>query len=144
MNDRTRDDIGAAARSRFERAVDALPAGTGNRLRLARRAALASRPPGLGAVWALPLGTAAALLLGIAWWRQAPAPAPSTTDPAAAGAQSPARVHPAADSAAVIDAGPSDAGAIPALANAPSEDEADLYAWIADTPVARDARDDAL
>ena len=78
MNDRLQDGIGDAARSRFERAVGDLPAGTINRLRLARRAALAGDVRERGrAGWAISLGAAAALLLGIAWWQQAPAPGPA-------------------------------------------------------------------
>ena len=75
-------------------------------------------------------GAAAVLVLGVAWWRQAPTPAPVASIASSAEAQS-------------VTA-PLDAGAIPALADAAGEDESELYAWIADTPVARDAQDGAL
>jgi hypothetical protein len=108
------------ARERFDRAVDGLPAATANRLRLARRAALAAptaeRTP---AAWALPMGAALAVLLGLAWWRQGPAP----TAPAAAQAQVPA---------------------MPTPSEPQVEDDVELYAWLADTPVASDAEGGAL
>lgn len=107
------DDTARAAREQFERAVDAMPAATANRLRLARRVALAGTPARRHRVaWALPLGAAAAVFLGLAWWRQAPGPPLAVTAP--------------------VRSVPS-----PAV---PPDDDADLYAWIADTPVASDAK----
>lgn len=133
MNDQLRERIGDAARSRFERAVDDLPAGTANRLRLARRAALAGDVRGRGrAGWGIPLGAAAALLLGIAWWRQAPAPGTARMDVGHAAAQAAASSNPST--------GPEG----PPVVEVPSEDEAELYAWMADTPVTSDAQGSAL
>lgn len=119
------DDERRAARARqlFERAVERAPVATANRLRIARRAALAGRAsPGLGSAlrWSVPLGATAALLLGLGWWRQGQVP--TTTGPVAAAA---------ATSAAAVEN--------PAIAGLPGEDEADLYAWLADAPVASDA-----
>lgn len=133
MNDRLQQDTGDAARSRFEHAVESLPAATANRLRLARRAALAGKAPaGAARRWAVPLGAAAALLLGIAWWRQVPVAEPAATVADSAVAQ------------AAASGTMSDSKAVSAVVDLPSEDEADLYAWMADTPVANDARGSAL
>jgi hypothetical protein len=115
MNTGRDEDIPGAARECFERSVDALPPATANRLRLARRAALANASARRPLVaWTLPLGAAAALVLGLAWWRQAPAPALPAT------AQATARALPDAGGPAADD------------------DDAALYAWLADTPVASD------
>ena len=131
MNDGSQGNDTSTLRARFEHAVEVLPPATANRLRLARRAALAGeREARSHAAWVVPLAAAAVLVLGVAWWRQAPTPAPVASIASSAEARS-------------VTA-PVDAGAIPALADAPGEEEAELYAWIADTPVARDAQDGAL
>lgn len=102
--------VASKARREFESAVDAIDAGTGNRLRLMRREALAgtqARDRG----WLVPsIAVAAAVLaIGIAW-RQPAVPG----DPA-----SPAL---AVDEAAQL--------------GFPSDDEAELYAWLGEAPVA--------
>ena len=133
MKDRAQDGVGDAARSRFERAVHDLPAATSNRLRLARRDALAGNTPGRRrAGWAIPVGATAALLLGIAWWRQAPAPGPAPGVALPSVTQASASRNPGARQAGS------------SVVELPSEDEAELYAWIADTPVASDAQGGAL
>jgi hypothetical protein len=123
-----RDGGGMAdkARASFERAVGDLPVATANRLRLARRNALvrdAGHPASARiARWRIPLAAAAVVLLGLGWWRQSEAPIVAPSAPVAA------RAAPAA-------APPS----LPMLAN---EDEADLYDWLAEAPVATDERTD--
>jgi hypothetical protein len=116
-------DPAEAARRLFERVARDVPAATANRLRLARRAALANPVPRRPALarWAMPLGAAAALVVGLAWWRQDVAPvAPSVT-------------------VAPMQAEPVAAGdAVAAPADLPTEDDADLYAWLAEAPVAAD------
>lgn len=105
-------DMDAQARVLFERSVQRLDAGAANRLRLARRAALAQdEGRGVGRR-ALPplLAASAALLLGLAWWLPQRASAPATP---AAGAEDMVMVEEA--------------------------DDAELYAWLAEAPVAAEA-----
>lgn len=118
----SQDDIRAAdrsvaskARREFESAVDTIDAGTGNRLRLMRREALAgthAREHG----WLVPsIAVAAAVLaIGLAWRQPSVATAPTT--PAIA-----------VDEAAQL--------------GFPSDDEAELYAWLGEAPVASPAGD---
>ena len=113
--DRTSKDAApgkAESRDLFERAVDQLDAATSNRLRLLRREALASasvaRPGKLA--WS-GAGAAAALLLGLAWW------SPWTTGP------TPTTAPEVAEATDTVF---------------PLEDDAELYAWLADAPVAVD------
>lgn len=119
-DDRPMDDEALAARSRarFERAVRQVPVATANRLRLARRAALAEggASPARPMRWLVPLGASAALVLGLAWWR------------------------------GTVEAPPAPGGAPATFAvdALPAEDDADLYAWLAEAPVASDAGSDAL
>jgi hypothetical protein len=111
-------DAARVARALFERAAQAMPAATAARLRQQRTAALRGPAPtsSRALAWGLPAGAMAALLVGLAWWRAMPAPA--TTEPG------------------VPDASPAaDVVALPAVA----PDEADLYAWLAEAPVASDA-----
>jgi hypothetical protein len=110
---------GGAQRQLFERAVQGLDLGAANRLRLARRAAQAH---GAGAAvgrraWAPALATAALLVLGLAWWlpQRSPAPAPTARAPVARAA-----VPDATDASDLV---------------VESED-ADLYAWLGEAPVA--------
>jgi hypothetical protein len=120
------DGMAKKARDTFERSVRDLPVASANRLRLARRHALADdagRAPGSRlARWRIPLAAAALLLVGIGIWR--PAMTPPATPLAAPVA-----------SASVATPVPS----LPLLAN---DDEADLYAWLAEAPVASDERSD--
>ena len=94
-------------RALFERASERLDQGTAFRLRRAREAALQARPAKRPA-WGVPAGAfaAAVLALGLAWWL----PGPSPTAP---------------DALAVED--------IDALVVA---EDAELYAWLAEAPVA--------
>lgn len=102
--------LAGKAREAFESAVDSIDAGTGNRLRLMRREALAGTPSRARS-WLVPsIAVAAAVLaIGLAW-RQPAAPDGSTT-PVLAAEES-------------------------AQLGFPSEDEAELYAWLGDAPVA--------
>lgn len=100
-----------AARGLFDRASDRLDIATANRLRLARRDALAMAPARhhwLRATTAL----AAAVVLGVVWWTPAHTPAPPPTA--------------------------SQVTAIPEDLVTPSDEDADLYAWLGDAPVAPD------
>ena len=110
------------AREVFERSVRELDDAAVKRLRLARRAALADASAGdARAHWrAWPAGLAAAsvLALGVAWWwpREAAVPA---SPPAAVATPAPAD----ADEPVLAEAG----------------EDAELYAWLAEAPVATDA-----
>lgn len=109
------DDGAAGTRALFERSVDRMDVGTGNRLRLARRKALAGGQPARQG-WLVPAGAAAMalLLVGVAWW-------------------SPRGVSPGQPSAATA------ATAVDGTDTVfPSDDEAELYAWLGDAPVAVD------
>lgn len=116
MNDQassSQDEIiRARARESFENSVAGLDHAASNRLRLMRREALcAARAP--ARVWGLPLAaTAVAVLaLGLAWR--------TNTNPAAVPRPAPA------DAAEEISAN-----------GFPSEEDADLYAWLGEAPVA--------
>lgn len=103
--------IRARIRESFEQSVTGLDPATGNRLRLIRREVLAGpRPTRKG--WGLPLAAAAVavLALGVAW-RTGFAPTSTQADPEAPRDE-------------VVATG------------FPSEEEADLYAWLAEAPVA--------
>ena len=108
----------ASPRALFEHAVQRLDLPAGNRLRLARRAALAGAGTQGGAHvigWRPALAAAVVLALGLAWWmptRFGAAPAPA-----------PAVAATAASDAALISA---------------ESDDPDLYAWLAEAPVAAD------
>lgn len=99
------------ARAKFESAVDSLDAGTINRLRLMRREALASTQPYARRAWLVPsvAMAAAVLAVGLAWRQPEPL---------------------VAHGADVVTAGDSVA------LEFPSEDDAELYAWLGDAPVA--------
>jgi hypothetical protein len=105
------DDRSTAARAResFERAVDALDVGTVNRLRLLRREALSARPRPSFA-WLLPTAAAAVVVLALALVWRTPKPAPPPSDPVVAEELTPL--------------------------DFPSEEEAELYAWLGEAPVA--------
>ncbi|CAN5336125.1 hypothetical protein BH11PSE14_BH11PSE14_13680 [soil metagenome] len=127
MNNVEDRQVGEAARSRFEHAVQSLPAPTANRLRLARRAALSGprASAGIGR-WVLPLGATAALVLALAWWQQAPEQASAGTTVASR-------------AAAAVPGETTGIAGIAAPVVVASQDDVDLYAWLADTPVAVDA-----
>ena len=98
------------ARALFDRAGDRLDPGMAHRLRLAREAALRPRPA-THRSWGLPAGAfaAAVLALGLAWWLPGrPGLAPAAPDPLAG-------------------------EELEALVVA---EDAELYAWLADAPVA--------
>lgn len=105
------DVIRARARQAFESSVAGLDQATGNRLRLMRREAIAASRPQTRA-WALPLAAAAVAFfaLGLAWRGISP------PTPAAPESTGNAEVVPAAEF--------------------PSEEDADLYAWLGEAPVA--------
>jgi len=107
-----------AARALFERASTNLDPAMANRLRLARRAAQAPTPR-LRAAW-VPAGAAmaAVVAVGLAWWLpEAAVTTPSVADTA-------------------TDAPPEWIA---------SDEDADLYAWLAEAPVAIDeSKDGAL
>ena len=103
------------ARQEFEAAVDSIDAGIGNRLRLMRREALAgARAAKRG--WLVPsIAMAAAMLaVGLAWRQPAVPTDPSTT-------------------VLAVDED--------AQLGFPSDDEAELYAWLGEAPVATLAGD---
>lgn len=101
----------AQARASFERAVDSVDVGTANRLRLFRREALATEP-GRSRSWLLPAGavaaTVAVLVLALAWRAPIDTALPPTD--------------------AIVEESPP--------LEFPSEDDAELYAWLGDAPVA--------
>lgn len=105
----------AYARASFERAVESVDVGTANRLRLFRREALAVRPR-RARIWLLPVGAlaAAVLVLALAWR------APGAVAPVEIGTKP-------ADPIAVEEITPMEF---------PSEDDAELYAWLGEAPVA--------
>ena len=103
----------------FEDAVQRLDLGAANRLRQARRVALADGAPAhrQRRAWLPALAAAAALVLGLAWWLpRGTAPAPASATPAAVASE---------DTAVLAEDG----------------DDADLYAWLAEAPVAAEADD---
>ena len=167
------DRLAQRARAEFDAACDGLDAATANRLRIARRAALAPPPRR----WTLaPL--AGAIAVGIAaWlaWPRAPGPAtaptpiasapatprpvpdpvvlpvPAAPEPHAAPPVEPALAQqpPDGDEAPLDEASLDEPPLDEALADDPDlealgEDDAELYAWLADAPVAPDAEGDAL
>jgi len=116
MNDQASNSqdeiIRARARESFENSVAGLDQSTSNRLRLMRREALsAARAP--ARAWGIPLAaTAAAVLaLGLAWR--------TNTNPATAPMPAPADTHEEVSATGF-----------------PSEEDADLYAWLGEAPVA--------
>jgi len=116
------NEMEARARALFERSVQELDEIAVKRLRLARRSTLATAPESgrRWQPWAGGLAAASVLALGLAWWwpRESMAPV----------APAPVAVLPA--SAAPADAGSEE----PVLAEA--GEDADLYAWLAEAPVA--------
>lgn len=105
--------IAVRARELLARSVQDMDPATTNRLRRLRREALAGPEPGFRG-WAAPLaGSALAVALGaLAWWSQ---PALPPGAPAASATMLPAEATPW-----VIA----------------SDDEAQMYAWLGDAPVA--------
>lgn len=120
MNQQRRDRTAAStpaadrAKTLFEGSVERLDAGAANRLRLMRREALAS--PGVARRWAPAFagGALAMSLAAIAWWPQAGPPGAAVQANVAAGGPAAASLEP----------------------TTLSEDEALMYAWLADAPVA--------
>jgi hypothetical protein len=149
MNSDDRDDpLLRRAREAFEGAVDGVDPSTANRLRLARRAALAAPASPRG--WLLPLAGAAAMgvLAWLAWPRaQVPTalPAPVATMPVApAPAVVVAPGEPVVEEPAVdllIEDVPVDDDTDWAALD---DDDAEVYEWLADAPVAPDTGEDAL
>ena len=150
------DPVARRAREVFAAASDDLDPVTAGRLRLARRAALAG-PPAPRA-WLTPLAgaVAVALVAWLAWPRgQAPAPVPA---PVATRPTTPAPIPPTEPG--VPDAVVSTPPAVEAPLDDPLDDEvpvdddtawaalddedAELYAWLADAPVAPDAEGESL
>jgi len=112
-------DALATSRELFESAVGQLDTATGNRLRLMRRHAQAA-PAAPVARWLVPAGAAAMALLvaTLTWWQWRGA-------------------EPAAEPASMAAAASVD--------RFPNEDDAELYAWLGEAPVATDvARGGAL
>jgi hypothetical protein len=116
MNDQTRNPqdeiIRSRARESFENSVSGLDLGTGNRLRLMRREALSAVRPSARS-WGLPIvATAVAMLaVGLAWRSgTAPTPAPEQVTV--------------------------NAGEEVSASGFPSEEDAELYAWLGEAPVA--------
>lgn len=106
------EDAMAAPQALFEVAVKRLDADAAGRLRTARRRSLAAAAPALHAAWRPALATALVLAAGLAWWlprRGAEAP----------GVAAPATL-PAANAPGLVEVG----------------DEAEIYAWLAEAPVA--------
>lgn len=109
--DRTPRPLPDRARALFELSVVELDAAAGNRLRLLRRAVVGEqRPPGRYRLAAAGASAAVALVLGLAWWRPGMAPSAPTAAPAAL----------AEPGELLLDA----------------DDDAELYAWLGDAPVA--------
>lgn len=106
------DPITPAARALFERASARVDTGTAHRLRRARQEALQARPRSRGIAGLVPAGAfaAAVLALGLAWWMP-PRPAGVPANTAAAAAET------------EID-------------GLMTEEDPELYAWLADAPVA--------
>lgn len=108
------------AKKLFEDAVQGLDAAAGNRLRMARRSILAADGPRRArAAWMPALATAVVLGVGLAWWLP---PASAPVAPAAV-------VAPASPEVAEF---------------AEAGDEAELYAWLAEAPVAADQGEGSL
>jgi hypothetical protein len=123
QNENNKRTAAVASRALFERSVERLDVGTANRLRLARRDALNS-PASIGAprAWTAAVAASALLALGLAWWL--PRSTTHSTGAAPAVVSVPA-VSPQA-SADATDVALS------------ADDDADLYAWLGDAPVAVD------
>ena len=118
------NEMEARARALFERSVQEMDEVAVKRLRLARRSTLAAAEPARThwQGWAGGLAAASVLALGLAWWWPRESGAPAHAVPVAA--------TPAANPA---DPSSDD----PVLAEA--DEDADLYAWLAEAPVAADA-----
>ena len=153
MNTPGQDDpIARRAREVFDAASGDIDPTTAGRLRLARRAALSAPPSRRG--WLAPLAgaVAVALVAWFAWPRtQAPVPAPIATTPIAptptvapeaieepvAPAELPLVESPGTP---IEDEAPADDPEWAAL----DDEDAEVYAWLADAPVAPDTGEDAL
>jgi hypothetical protein len=166
------DSFARRARAEFDAAVDGLDAGAANRLRLARRAALAG-PAGTPRLFA-PLAGAIALALA-AWWAwprwfaEAPAPGPAPVASTPAPVPTPQRAAPAVPAPVPLPVAPpvaspvlpsatpspeaiADEPAAPADDALPEEEDwddynegdAELYAWLAEAPVAPEEQGGAL
>ena len=122
------NDTEARARALFERSVQELDEIAVKRLRLARRSTLASAPePGLRwQPWAGVLAAASVLALGVAWWWPQASVAPAAPVAATPAVKTPA--DPGTDEPVLAEAG----------------EDADLYAWLGEAPVASDEPEQAL
>ncbi|MEO8161321.1 MAG: hypothetical protein ABI588_07860 [Arenimonas sp.] len=114
MKDLDAEPMAKSPRALFERSVQGLDLGAANRLRLARRAALAdgsaARSP--SRAWLPAFATATLLVLGLAWWL-----------PQRAATPVPAGASAAVDAVELVEDG----------------DDSDLYAWLGEAPVAAEA-----
>jgi hypothetical protein len=155
------DPLARRARAVFASASDDLDPAAANRLRLARRAALAG-PPMRRPAFA-PIAGAIAIALAALWlWPRthapatAPAtvavqpprpvatPAPVTTVPPAAPTPDAPDVAAGTDAPVLATEAPDDEFADDALELGEDEEDAEVYAWLADAPVAPDDGADAL
>ena len=113
------DDGAARARDLFERAVDRIDADAATRLRQARRQAQAPRAAAPAWRLAVPLGVAAAIAVAFGLLRgmpAAPAPVPAERNMVATDPATPDNIE-----------------------RLLATDDADLYAWLAEAPVATGA-----
>jgi hypothetical protein len=111
------DPITRTARDLFDRASARVDATDAQRLRRARQEALQSRPRSRLGAGLMPAGAfaAAVLALGLAWWMP---PRPATT--------------PAAEPTVAT------AGTDAEIEGLMTEEDPELYSWLADAPVATD------
>jgi hypothetical protein len=111
------EDAKAAPRALFEEAVRRLDGNAAGQLRAVRRRALeagAGDTRSLRPAWKPALATAALLAVGLAWWL----PQREVATPVA-----PAAAPPVAEEPVLVEAA----------------DEAEIYAWLSEAPVAADA-----
>jgi ferric-dicitrate binding protein FerR (iron transport regulator) len=116
------DPVTPRARQLFETAVERLDTPAAQRLQRARRHALDARPvPARMRLVGIPAGAfaAAVLALGLAWWLPGRAPVPG-------------------EAAATATASPLDADAMV------TAEDAELYAWLGDAPVATEQAERGL
>lgn len=119
MKDLDENTGATAPRQLFERSVQGLDPATANRLRLARRAALADggAPRVAHRIWAPALATAALLVLALALWPQQRASKPALVSVPTTASQT------ASDLAELAE----------------DSEDAELYAWLGEAPVAAEA-----
>ena len=145
------DPLARRARAEFDAACAHLDAADANRLRLARRTALAGPPRARSLAWAPIAGAVAVGLLAVWAWPRSPGPAPAATPIVDAPAPTAAPAVPVAPEPPVVALeDPDPLAGDDLLTDAEPEwealgdEDAELYAWLADAPVAPDAGADAL